>query len=190
MTCQENRKTMYLSRKFSENNFFLVFKVRPVCIERCRFYIKTGFVNVWFHSWKKNPAKWQLVKNHFKSIWHDKPDSYKANAGHTYKVYGILEHVGRFTFLSKFTAFSRVFPILFYFPCQNSSRRFKQSCAPLLMKHNIGKITLLNFVGYCDLASFKKVHPETKKLWAKNTGQPKSARAFCCLGLWKIKVEK
>ena len=46
MTCQENRKTMYLSRKFSENNFFLVFKVRPVCIERCRFYIKTGFVNV------------------------------------------------------------------------------------------------------------------------------------------------
>ena len=33
---------------------------------------------------------------------------------------------------------------------------------------------LLNFVGYCHLASFKKVHPE-------NTGEPKSARAFCCL---------
>ena len=69
------------------------------------------------------------------------PDSYKANVGNTYKVYGILEHVGLFTFLSKFTAFSRVFAILFYFPCQtDSSRRFKQSCAPLLMKHNIGKI--------------------------------------------------
>ena len=37
---------------------------------------------------------------------------------------------------------------------------------------------LLNFVGYCDLASLKKVHPENKKLWPENTGQPKSARAF------------
>ena len=40
---------------------------------------------------------------------------------------------------------------------------------------------MLNFVGYCDLASFKKVHPENKKLWPENTGQPKSAWAFCCL---------
>ena len=50
------------------------------------------------------------------------------------------------------------------------------------------KMYLLNFVGYCDLASFKKVHPENKKLWPENTGQPKSARAFCCLGLWKMKI--
>ena len=48
--------------------------------------------------------------------------------------------------------------------------------------------TLLHFVGYCDLASFKKVHPENKKLSPENTGQPKSARAFCCLGLWKMKI--
>ena len=142
MTCQENRKTMYLSRKFSENNFFLVFKVRPVCIERCRFYIKTWFCQCLISQLKKKSGKMATGKKPFQIIWHDKPDSYKANAGNTYKVCGILEHVGRFTFLSKFTAFSRVFPILFYFPCQNSSRRFKQSCAPLLMKHNIGKITL------------------------------------------------
>ena len=37
------------------------------------------------------------------------------------------------------------------------------------------QFTLLNFVGYCDLASFKKVHPENKELWPENTGQPKSA---------------
>ena len=42
---------------------------------------------------------------------------------------------------------------------------------------------LLNFIGHCDLASLKKVHPDNKKSWPENTGQPKSARAFCCLGL-------
>ena len=40
------------------------------------------------------------------------------------------------------------------------------------------KRPLLNFVGYCDLASFKKVNPENKKSWPENTRQPKSARAF------------
>ena len=39
-------------------------------------------------------------------------------------------------------------------------------------------IYLLNFVGYCDLASFQKVNPENEKWWPENTGQPKSARAF------------
>ena len=37
---------------------------------------------------------------------------------------------------------------------------------------------LLNFVGYCDLASFQKVNPENEILCLENTGQPKSARAF------------
>ena len=37
---------------------------------------------------------------------------------------------------------------------------------------------MLNFVGYCDLASFQKVNPENEKWWPENTGQPKSARAF------------
>ena len=50
------------------------------------------------------------------------------------------------------------------------------------------KLCLLNFVGYCDIASFKNVHPENKKLRPENTGQPKSARAFCCQGLWKMKI--
>ena len=40
------------------------------------------------------------------------------------------------------------------------------------------KKSLLHFVGYCDPASFKKVHPDNKKLWPEDTGQPKSARAF------------
>ena len=48
---------------------------------------------------------------------------------------------------------------------------------------------LLNFVGYCDLASLKKVYPENKKLWPENTGQPKSARAFCCLGHRGLKLD-
>ena len=42
----------------------------------------------------------------------------------------------------------------------------------------IGHMNLLNFVGYCDLASFKKVHTENKKLRPENIGQPKSAKAF------------
>ena len=37
---------------------------------------------------------------------------------------------------------------------------------------------MLNFVGYCDLASFQKVDPENEKWWPENTGHPKSARAF------------
>ena len=44
----------------------------------------------------------------------------------------------------------------------------------------------MNFVGYCDLASLKKVHPENKKLRPENTGQPKSARA----GKWKMKISQ
>ena len=49
----------------------------------------------------------------------------------------------------------------------------------------VSKQFFLNFVGYCDLASFKKVQaenekvgPENKTFWPKDTGQLKSARAF------------
>ena len=46
------------------------------------------------------------------------------------------------------------------------------------MGYEIDSIYLLNFVGYCDLASSKIFHSENKKSWPENTGQPKSARAF------------
>ena len=50
---------MYLSRKFSENNFFLVFKVRPESN-----VVKTGLSMFDFTAAKKIPAKWQPLKNH------------------------------------------------------------------------------------------------------------------------------
>ena len=39
-----------------------------------------------------------------------------------------------------------------------------QNSPDFVIKVNVPKGFLLNFVGYCDLASFKKVHPENKKL--------------------------
>ena len=41
----------------------------------------------------------------------------------------------------------------------------------------LSKISLFNFVGYCDLASFQRVNPDNEKFRPKNTWQPKSARA-------------
>ena len=58
---------------------------------------------------------------------------------------------------------------------------------------------LLNFVGYCNPASFQKVNPDNEKWWPENTGQPKIQAEkelklwsccpvldlFSCLPLWK-----
>ena len=63
MKRKENRKTKYLSKKFSENNFFLVFKVRPESNVVGCTYIKTGLISQLKKKFRQNG---KLIKNHFK----------------------------------------------------------------------------------------------------------------------------
>ena len=107
---------------------------------------------------------------------------YLLNKVSTYKVY-VEECIQ--TFIGKYTVHTNGFQSSMYkFVFKNRLNLSKRNLK-FELKRNFD---FVDFVGYCDLASLKKVHPDNKKSWGENTGQPKSARAFCCLGLWKMKI--